>query len=84
MDDMQKLIFESLNLLLFQERTRSEQELQEHRHPLIRQKHEIVIEAINAKLEPIFALLNPPEEETDESGNSSEDQNAPEQDQGDS
>ena len=67
MSNTMKLILESLNTLLLCERNRSQAELKEHRHPLVKQEHELLIAVANHQMRQIDNLLNPPEEETDES-----------------
>ncbi len=79
MDETMRLILECLKTLLLCERKRSEAELREHRHPLVKQEHELLIAVADHKIEQIDNRLNPPEEvtETDETGDRREDQDVP-------
>ncbi len=66
MDETQKLILESLQLLLETEAERRTDELKEHRHPLVTQHNESIRYSTETKLLAIEALLNPPEVEDGE------------------
>lgn len=76
MEKQTKLILESLQLLLVQERERHEHELKLHRHPLTRQNHVRVMNEVDIKLAEIDAILNPLEVEDE--GESEDTSNDPE------
>lgn len=81
MDETMKLILESLQLLLVQEREQNVAELMLHRNQLTRQNHTRVIEEVDVKLATIDEILNPPEAE-DEGDCEEGDQGEPEANQG--
>ena len=72
MSNTMRLIFESIMLLLDAEEERCVAELREHRHTLTRQAHLNQIDRITLLQQAIDGLLNPPEEEVDETGDQSE------------